>query len=164
MNYWQLSPAVSSLALATDPQHAGNQDEFGKEYLNTGFIVTQNNPRTFEILQAWEECPNGGRYPACAKFRTNDPGRPTDQGGFGTYVRYDYNDSITELPCDEANGFPEAHAGCDGLFIRHLWTGKDGHLKSFAGIQMPGPYLEYFHREYIATKSEFYLTESELMG
>ncbi|EGX88526.1 hypothetical protein CCM_08571 [Cordyceps militaris CM01] len=165
MNYWKISPASNSLALAFDPKHEWNQDEFGKEYLNTGFLVAQNNPRTFEILDAWEDCPNdGGRYPNCTKFRTNDPGRPTDQGGFGTYVRYDFADDIRELPCDEANGFPEAHAGCDGTFIRHLWTGKDGLLKVFAGGQMPGPYLEYFHEEYLATKAEFHMNETVLMG
>ncbi|KAJ4155052.1 hypothetical protein LMH87_000318 [Akanthomyces muscarius] len=165
MNYWKISPASNSLALAFDPTHEWNQDEFGKEYLNTGFLVTQNNTRTFEILDAWQDCPNdGGRYPECTKFRTNDPGRPTDQGGFGTYVRYDYTDDIEELPCDEANGFPEAHSGCDGTFIRHLWTGKDGLLKIFAGGQMPGPYLEYFHTEYLGTKAEFHMHETELMG
>ncbi|KAJ3492191.1 hypothetical protein NLG97_g5452 [Lecanicillium saksenae] len=164
MNYWQISPASNSLALAFDPTHEWNQDEFGKEYLNTGFLVAQNNTRTFEILDAWEDCPNdGGRYPECTKFRTNEPGRPTDQGGFGRYVRYDYADDIKELPCDEANGFPEAHAGCDGTFIRHLWTGKDGFLKILAGGQMPGPYLEYFHREYTATMAEFHKRETELM-
>lgn len=165
MNYWMISPASNSLALAFDPAHEWNQDQFGKEYLNTGFLVAQNNTRTFEILDAWQDCPNdGGRYPECTKFRTNDPGRPTDQGGFGTYVRYDYADDIKELPCDEANGFPEAHSGCDGTFIRHLWTGKDGLLKIFAGGQMPGPYLEYFHKEYLATEAEFHMHETQLMG
>ncbi|OAA63154.1 Galactosyl transferase [Cordyceps fumosorosea ARSEF 2679] len=165
MNYWQLSPASNSLALAFDPTHEANQDEFGKGYLNTGFLVAQNNPRTFEVLAAWEDCPNeGGRYPECTKFRTNNPGRPTDQGGFGTYVRYDYAEIIRELPCDEANGFPEAHAGCDGTFVRHVWTGKDSLLKVFAGGQMPGPYLEYFHEEFVATKAEFLMNETELMG
>ncbi|TQV95177.1 Galactosyl transferase [Cordyceps javanica] len=165
MNYWKINPVTNSLALAFDPVHEWNKDEFGKEYLNTGFLVAQNNPRTFEILNAWADCPNdGGRYPDCVKFRTNDPGRPTDQGGFGTFVRYDYVDDIKELSCDEANGFPEAHAGCDGTFIRHLWTGKDGFLKIFAGGQMPGPYLEYFHGEYLGTKAEFHLDETELMG
>ncbi|KAF1733830.1 hypothetical protein CRV24_005361 [Beauveria bassiana] len=165
MNYWGISRATNSLALAFDPAHEWNQDEFGKEFLNTGFLVAQNKARTFEILRAWQECPNdGGRYPSCTKFRTNDPGRPTDQGGFGTYIRYDYVDDIKELPCDEANGFPEAHSGCDGTFIRHLWTGKDGLLKIFAGSQMPGPFLEYFHEEYIRTKAEFHMFEAELMG
>lgn len=164
MNYWGLGPASNSLALALDPMHEANQDEFGKEYLNTGFLIAQNNPKTFEIMDAWDSCPNvGGRYPGCTRFRTNHPGRPTDQGGFGTYVRYDFSDDIRELPCNEANGFAEAHAGCDGTFIRHVWTGKDGLLKVFAGEQMPGPFLEYFHREFVATLPSFYLTESELM-
>ncbi|KAM3547591.1 hypothetical protein ARSEF4850_009928 [Beauveria asiatica] len=165
MNYWGISRATNSLALALDPAHEWNQDEFGKEYLNTGFLVAQNKARTFEILRAWQECPNdGGRYPSCTKFRTNEPGRPTDQGGFGTYVRYDYIDDIKELPCDEANGFPEAHSGCDGTFIRHFWTGKDSLVKIFAGGQVPGPYLEYFHEEYIRTKADFHMFEVELMG
>lgn len=163
MNYWHIDPASNSLALALDPAHEANEDEFGNEYLNTGFLVAQHNNRTFEILNAWEDCPNdGGRYPECTKFRTNDPGRPTDQGGFGTFVRYDYVDDIKELPCDEANGFAEAHAGCDGKFIQHVWTGKNGFLKAFAGNQMPGPYLEYFHKEFVASMGDFYVTEADL--
>ncbi len=165
MNYWELNPITNSLALAADPGTDYNMDEKGKVYLNTGFIVAQNNDMTHEILDAWSHCPDdGGRYPNCRKYRINQPGRPTDQAGFGSYVRYDYPADIKELSCHEANGFPEAHIGCDGTFIRHLWTGKDDFIKIEAGRQMPGPYLELFHREFRSTMDSFYMTEAQLMS
>jgi hypothetical protein len=165
MNYWDLNPVSNSLALAADPDREFNQDEKGKINLNTGFIVAQNNDKTYEIMDSWDHCSDeGGKYPGCEKYRLNEPGRPTDQGGFGSYVRYDFPDDIKELPCDEANGFPEAHTGCDGKFIRHLWTGKDDFIKIVVGNQMPGPYLEMFHREFLATRKSFYMTEAKLMS
>lgn len=165
MNYWEIHPDTNSLALAADPNSKNNQDKFGKVYLNTGFIVAQNNPKTFEIMDAWEKCPEeDGPHPDCAIFKTNGPGRPTDQGGFGTYTRYDYAEDIKELECGEANGFPESHSGCDGKFIRHLWTGKKDWIKVNIGQQLPGRYLELFHKQYLDEKKEYYLTEAELMA
>lgn len=164
MNYWEINPASNSLALAADPIKEYNKDEKGKVNLNTGFIIAQNNKRTHEIMHAWEHCPDdGSRYPGCQKYRNNKPGRPTDQAGFGSFVRYDYTADIKELSCDEANGFPEAHVGCDGVFVRHFWTGKDDFTKTEAGRQMPGPYLELFHREFRSTVGGFYVTEAQLM-
>ncbi|KAK5989426.1 hypothetical protein PT974_10945 [Cladobotryum mycophilum] len=165
MNYWDIDPATNSLALAVDPDREFNKDKKGKLMLNTGFIVAQNNPKTYEIMNAWEGCPEAnGRYPECVEFRLNDPGRPTDQGGFGTYVRYDYPNDIKELSCQDANGYPDSGSDCEGKFIRHLWTGKDSWIKIFVGEQVPGPYLEMFHKEYLAEKSSFYITEKQLMG
>jgi hypothetical protein len=164
MNYWNLHPSNNSMALAYDPGSDNNKDEFQHVYLNTGFIVAQNNKKTFEIMEAWEGCPEeDGKHPDCVKFRTAEPGRPTDQGGFGTYIRYDYPDAIKSLPCSEANGFPESHSGCDGTFIRHLWTGKDSWIKATAGAQMPGPYLSAIHQGYLEAKPSFYVTEKELL-
>ncbi|KAI9155469.1 galactosyl transferase [Paramyrothecium foliicola] len=165
MNYWGLHPSNNSLALAFDPDAPNNKDQFGKVYLNTGFIVAQNNKKTFEILDAWQNCPEeNGKHPDCVIFRTNGPGRPTDQGGFGTYTRYDYPDDITNLPCTEANGFPESHSGCEGKFIRHLWTGKSSWIKATVGAQMPGPYLEELHQRFLDEKPFYYMTEKELMA
>lgn len=164
MNYWKLDPTNNSLALSEDPDRDFNQDKFGKLNLNTGFIIAQNNPKTHEIMKAWEKCPeDGDPYPECVEFRTASPGRPTDQGGFGSYVRYSYKDDIKALNCDEANGFPLSNSGCTGLFIRHLWTGKDDWIKADFGAQTPGPYLELFHQMYLDEKSQFYVTEEQLM-
>jgi hypothetical protein len=164
MNYWGLHHTNNSMALAYDPGSDNNKDEFGQVYLNTGFIVAQNNKKTFEIMKEWQGCPEeDGRHPDCVKFRTAGPGRPTDQGGFGTYTRYDYQEHIKSLKCTEANGFPESHSGCDGTFIRHLWTGKGSWIKAVVGAQMPGPYLEEIHQRFLDEKPSFYISEKELM-
>lgn len=164
MNYWGLHPTTNSFALAFDPKHKNNMDKFGGVYLNTGFIVLQNNKKTYEILDAWEQCPEeGGTHPECVEFRTNRPGKPTDQGGFGTFIRYDFPDpEIISLPCTEANGFPESHSGCDGQFIRHLWTGKKNWIKVNIGKQIPGKYLEMFHKQFLAEKPTFWMKDKDL--
>lgn len=167
LNYWRYWPDQQLLALALDPDGVEkNIDRYGKLYLNTGFIISQNLPRTHEIFAAWEACPDeGGKHPECTEFRKNAPGFPTDQGGFGAYIRYEFNrlTDIAELPCNEANGFPESHSGCSGIFIRHWWTGKDDWIKEGVGPQVPGPYLKLFHQEFLADRPNFWITEHELM-
>ncbi|KND91521.1 hypothetical protein TOPH_03842 [Tolypocladium ophioglossoides CBS 100239] len=165
LNYWELYPESNSLALAFDPDNDWNKDRFGKVYLNTGFIVAQNNPTTYKILDTWQRCPDEGEpYPTCTEFRLNFPGQPTDQGGFGTFVRYNFSESIRELPCTEANGYPESDSGCKGQFIRHLWTGKHDQIKVDVGEQVPGPYLQMFHEQFKDEMDTFYMTERDLMS
>jgi hypothetical protein len=165
MNYWDIHPTTNSLALAIDPDDEKNKNRFGDLYLNTGFIIAQNNPKTFEIMRAWDDCPNdGGKHPDCTEFRLNDPGKPTDQGGFGTFIRYDYAEDIKSLSCNDANGFPEANAGCDGVFVRHLWTGKHTWIKVNVGLQIPGRYLELVHTQFLAERDSFTFTEEALMA
>ncbi|PNY23271.1 Uncharacterized protein TCAP_06788 [Tolypocladium capitatum] len=164
LNYWQLYPESNSLAMAVDPDHEWNKDRFNRLYLNTGFIVAQNNPTTYNIFDAWQRCPDEGEpYPECTQFRLNAPGQPTDQGGFGTFVRYSFSESIRELPCMEANGYPESDEGCKGQFIRHLWTGKKDQIKIDVGEQVPGPFLEMFHEQFKEEMDTFYMTEKTLM-
>ena len=164
MNFWEVHPETNSLALAYDPDAEHNLDKFGQIYLNTGFIIAQNNPKTFEVLKAWWECPDNPDHPECTDFRFNAPGKPTDQGGFGTFIRYDYAEDIKPLPCTEANGFPESVSGCEGIFIRHLWTGKRSWVKIAVGQQIPGPFLKMFHEEYRAEKDSFYITQEQLFA
>lgn len=164
MNHWALDPDVDSLALAFDPDISYNKDEFKKTYVNTGFIIAQNNERTFEIMDAWNHCSDpDGKHPKCEKFKKAKPGRPTDQGGFGTYIRYDYKENIRELSCNDANGFPESGTECKGRFIRHLWTGKDTWIKKTVGEQIPGDLLQAFHEQFLREKDQFWITEKELM-
>lgn len=165
LNYWKLYPDNNSVALAIDPDFDYNKDKFGKLYLNTGFIISQNNPTTYKIMDDWSKCPDdNGPYPGCDEFRLNWPGQPTDQGGFGTFVRYNYTKHIRELPCTEANGFPQTDSACAGIFIRHLWTGKDDQIKLDVGQQLPGPYLKLFHEQYLKEKSTFYIEEANLFA
>ncbi|CZT22062.1 uncharacterized protein RCC_07932 [Ramularia collo-cygni] len=164
MNYWSIDPEKHSLTLAIDPDLPWNKDKFNKTYVNTGFIVAQNNERTFEIMDEWRVCPDdGGRHPNCTDFKTADPGHVTDQGGFGTYIRYDYKENVKELSCDDANGFPESETECKGTFLRHLWTGKDTWIKRTVGEQIPGDLLQAFHEWFLREREEFWITEKELM-
>lgn len=164
LNYWKLYPDNNAMALAFDPESEGNKDRHGKINLNTGFIISQNNEKTYKIMDAWERCPDDdGPYPGCQDFRKNHPGQPTDQGGFGSFVRYNYTEDIRELPCTEANGFPESESGCKGEFLRHLWTGKHDQIKIDVGQQVPGPYLRMFHEQFLKEKDTFFVTEKDLM-
>lgn len=166
MNYWKIDKNHTSVTVAIDPDMKMNKDEHGKLYDNTGFVVVQNRPLTYKMMHDWATCADdGGKYPNCTDYRDKSPGHPSDQGGFGNYIRYDpdYKDAIQELPCEEANGFPEYKSECLGLFIKHLWTGKHDLLKIAVGQQVPGRFLEAFYEQMMAEKPKFYLTEEEIM-
>ncbi|KAM0276021.1 hypothetical protein ACHAQH_007191 [Verticillium albo-atrum] len=164
LNYWDIKNDTDALALATDPKAKHNQDEKGKLYANTGFIITQNIPVTYDIMKDWSECADvGGKFPNCTDYRDKSGGHPSDQGGFGNYIRYEYNESVKELPCAEANGFPEDKSECKGTFIKHLWTGKHTYIKIAIGSMIPGRFLEIFHKQMLSEKESFYLTEEQIM-
>ncbi|KAH7367295.1 hypothetical protein B0T11DRAFT_275055 [Plectosphaerella cucumerina] len=165
MNYWNIDKNNNSVALAMDPKAEHNVDKQGKLYDNTGFMIVQNRPVTFEMMDDWAVCADeGGKHPDCVEYRTVAFGRPSDQGGFGNFIRYDYKDHVKELPCAEANGFPEDRSECLGTFIKHLWSGKNELIKIAIGEQLPGKFLEIFHRQMMKEKDSFYLTEERLMS
>jgi len=125
LNYWNIEPKHSiTMALDPwDPKEPGyNSDRFNRTYTNTGFMAVQNNEKVGEILKAWHECPDDGRYPNCSEWKQP---RFHEQSAFGEFIRYDYEDSIKELPCAEANGYPGVTvSNCVGKFIRHYWFDK----------------------------------------
>ncbi|KAF4454789.1 hypothetical protein FALBO_15780 [Fusarium albosuccineum] len=165
MNYWSITPQNNSMALAFDPDTKHNYDRHGKIFLNTGFMIMQNKNRTYEIFKDWDDCANdGGKHPDCVEFRNRKGWQPTDQGGFGTFIRYDYPDDIKELDCNEANGFPESNSGCNGKFIKHVWLGKENRLKIAVGDVFPGVLLETFHKQFLREKDSFFTTEDALMA
>lgn len=165
MNYWNIDKTNNSVALAMDPKAEHNRDKQGKLYDNTGFMIVQNRPVTFNMMDDWAVCADdGGKHPDCIEYRTVAFGRPSDQGGFGNFIRYDYKDEVMELPCSEANGFPEDRSECIGTFIKHLWSGKNELMKIAIGQQLPGKFLEIFHRQMLKEKDSFYLTEEHLLS
>ncbi|QGI81456.1 hypothetical protein CEK25_008185 [Fusarium fujikuroi] len=147
MNY-KLHPDTNSLALQN---HKNNMD-IDKVYLNTGFIVLQNN-ETFEILK---ECPglptNEGGFGTydCVEFRKNRPGKPCTeaQGGFGSTSGYDPKDIKDLWTCTEANIKVVPRESIPGAllekFIKHLMDKKP---KVVIGQQVPGALLEMFHND-----------------
>ncbi|KAF1990900.1 hypothetical protein K402DRAFT_417643 [Aulographum hederae CBS 113979] len=127
-NRWQITPETS-LAMALDPDKAFNKDKKGRRWTNAGFIVANDLPRTHEMLRAWANCPdNTEKYPGCEKLK--DPW-PAEQGAFAEYTRYEFAEptDVREIPCSEANGYPDGGQGCDGIFLRHFWDKKDSLLK-----------------------------------
>ncbi|KAF2194004.1 hypothetical protein K469DRAFT_727456 [Zopfia rhizophila CBS 207.26] len=125
LNYWKIEPK-HSITMALDPwtkeYPQSNSDRFNRTLTNTGFMIIQNNENTPEILKAWHECPDEKRYKGCSEWK-----KPKfhEQSAFGEFVRYDYEEYIKELPCAEANGYPEVDvAQCKGKFIRHYWFEK----------------------------------------
>ncbi|KAJ5279210.1 hypothetical protein N7478_004582 [Penicillium angulare] len=153
-NYWNINPETL-VALARDPADPVNNDDRGRTYLNTGFVIAQRSPRTEELFKAWDECSNGVRYPSCVRWNFN---WPHEQAAFGGHIRYDFNRSqdVKVLPCAEANGCPEAaHMGCMGRLVRHYWYGK--HL-------VPAAVRESFLQSFVPPLHELFLQEYGLVA
>ncbi|KAH7233609.1 hypothetical protein BKA59DRAFT_488394 [Fusarium tricinctum] len=165
MNYWSIDPKNNSMALPYDPDTQHNRDRRGNLFLNTGFMIMQNKKKIYEIFKEWDDCANeGGKFPGCTEFRNRKGWQPTDQGGFGTFIRYEYGDEILSLPCTEANGFPESNSGCDGKFIKHVWIGKEDRLVQAVGAVFPGVLLETFHKQFLKDSENFKTSEDELIA
>jgi hypothetical protein len=131
MNYWQITPDVS-IAMAADPAGDPNFDSKGNVMLNTGFNINQAKaPRTDELYKVWAECPEEKIFKGCAKWKYEGF---REQTAFSEHVRYNFQDdnTIKVLPCDEANGAPDAaQSGCTGRFVRHYWINKDFAKREF---------------------------------
>jgi hypothetical protein len=128
LNRWNFT-RDTALAMPLDPTQRldkpaswkfHNYDSKGRLRDNPGFITAQNIPRTFEMLEEWEKCPE--RIPGCERFTTE---YPAEMGAFSEYIRYNFEDSLREFPCTEGNGFPGMGTECEGLFVRHYTTEKE---------------------------------------
>ena len=138
-----------------------SQDSKGVQVFNAGFVIVHNLPLTFEMLQAWGDCPTETRYKGCAHWKTN---WSHEQRAFSEYIRYDFNpqgDNIVvriytppsfspsrtksanktpqPIACDDAMswpGAPQEYPGriisdCHGNFFRHHTLNKDMPRKEF---------------------------------
>jgi hypothetical protein len=127
LNHWEIEPH-HSIVMAKDPWNPDkpqyNSDSRNRTLTNTGFMVVQNNAKTLPMLKAWHECPEDVRYQGCSEWKAP---KFHEQSAFGEYIRYDdeFKDSIKELECREANGFPGVEVSqCEGQFVRHYWFQK----------------------------------------
>lgn len=127
-NRWGVTEQTS-VALPLDVRQGGStgEDSHGNTEVNTGFVVVQNLPTTFELLEAWRDCTTETRYPGCGRWKEE---WSHEQRAFSEYIRYDpeftvNNASIVEISCDDAMGYPGLGDlgwivdDCRGNFIRH---------------------------------------------
>jgi len=164
----------TSIAMPHDTEEiingqANTRDSKGVLVLNSGFIVTQNNPVTFEMYDAWIECPTEVRYPGCAHWKEN---WSHEQRAFSEYIRYDYDKAphtIIGIPCDDAMGYPGfqkqagpnfAKADCKGQFIRHYTLGKETVHPATAETIMQ-VLFEVLQKNILLHANETWMTEQE---
>ena len=92
-NRWNIAPNTSiAMPIDTRQNLDGNlnvsMDSRGKVLLNTGVVVAQNMPHTFDMLNAWRTCTDEVRYPGCGKWKFD---WSHEQRAFSEYIRYDFN-------------------------------------------------------------------------
>lgn len=117
------------LAMPEDPNSPINRDAKGWVLWNTGFIIAQQSRRTNELLETWEDCPTGVRFPECRRWAHD---WAHEQAAFGNHVRYAYNttDDLRAIGCMEANGAPYIFdKKCGGVFVSHHWGSKEMTVK-----------------------------------
>lgn len=153
LNYWNMTKETL-IMMSLDPDEPQNYDSRGNRYLNTGFVIAQQSPRTQEMFKVWAECPDEGRYAGCGKWKLE---MFHEQAAFGNYIRYDFNrpEDIKVLPCVEANGAPEAEnrGGCKGTFVRHYWVNK-GLVPKALSDQVMQYFIPRLHQLYHKTADE----------
>lgn len=168
-NRWGVTPQTS-IAMPLDVAQIvkGNkhvsEDSKGKMVLNSGFIITQALPLTFDMLRAWAECPQETRYKGCAEWKNK---WSHEQRAFSEYIRYDFNpdgNNVIEIPCDDAMGYPgladdpSLLVNCTGQFVRHHTLDKP-RTKQSAEVAMVQGLTDILHSELIGAKDKYWIVE-----
>ncbi|KAH7383747.1 hypothetical protein BKA66DRAFT_417531 [Pyrenochaeta sp. MPI-SDFR-AT-0127] len=169
-NRWGITPQTS-IAMPLDTRQILNGDEHasedskGKLQLNTGVMVAQALPHTFDMLTAWKECPDEKRYPGCGAWRET---WSHEQKAFSEYIRYDFNPNgtnIVEIPCNDAMGYPGITdhswilSNCTGQFIRHHTIDKAMTKKS-TEIGMLQILTDLTRKELLGNKGTYWIRET----
>jgi hypothetical protein len=89
-NRWGITHETS-IAMPLDVRmvgddHASEDAHFVEQ--NTGLIVAQALPLTFEMLAAWKDCPTETRYPGCGRWKGE---WAHEQRVFSLYIHRDLN-------------------------------------------------------------------------
>jgi hypothetical protein len=168
-NRWGVTPQTSSAMpldvrfVRSGDKHA-SEDSKGKLVLNTGVVVAQALPHTFELLNAWKDCPDGKRYPGCGAWNET---WSHEQRAFSEYIRYDFNptgNNIVEIPCNDAMGYPGLIdqswmiSNCTGQFIRHHTIDKDM-TKRDSEIAMLQSLTDLTHKVLMDNKKKYWIEE-----
>lgn len=107
-NKWGIG-AKTTIAMPIDTEQILNgdrtasSDSKGKVALNTGFIVTQALPLTFEMMDAWRKCTTGERWKDCGHWAQE---WSHEQRAFSEYVRYDFNPDGNIVVSIQPSSFP----------------------------------------------------------
>lgn len=175
-NRWNIAKHTS-MALPHDTEEfvdgvSKSTDSKGVPVLNGGFIVSQNNPVTFDMLEAWGNCTTEVRYPGCAKWKNE---WSHEQRAFSEYIRYDFGkvpQTIVGIPCDDAMGYPDFKkqneekgnkgiSDCSGNFIRHYTLGKE-QVHSGGSQTIAQVMAEVLQKDLLAQQDHIVIKEEEL--
>lgn len=132
------------------------KDSRGRQTVNAGFQTLSNTNITLEILEQWDRCLDGLRYPDCGRFRQN---WPAEQGAFSEFLRYDYHEVVKELPCNEALLWPGSGEGCEGVFVRHYTMEKEK-PKQVLGVTVAESVLRGVRENMMRQKARLYIEGS----
>lgn len=105
LNRWNFTPNTSIAMPIDTKQILGDDrnascDSRGVVTLNTGFIITQNLPHTFRMMDAWKTCTSGKRYKDCGTWKEN---WSHEQRAFSEYIRYDFNPDGNNIVVSQFN-------------------------------------------------------------
>lgn len=170
-NRWGITPETSiAMPLDVRQMMGGNdhigEDSHGNMESNTGLIIAQALPHTFDMLTAWKECPEEKRYPGCGRWKEE---WAHEQRAFSQYIRYDFNPTgknIIEIPCDDAMGFPGLGDNawiaddCKGQFIRHHTISK-GQTKRSTEIAMLQSLTDIVRDDLLKNKEAYWVRETK---
>ena len=165
MNRWNVT-ANTSLAVSSDVEfgEGRSHDSKGNVMVNTGFMIAQQLPHTFEMFDAWSNCTNEERYPGCGRWKHE---WAHEQRAFSEYIRYDYNPNhnIIEIPCEDASGFPGhpdwIESACEGTFVTHYTVDK-GMVKSAIANSLMQDLVDVVQKDISSHKSLMVVEKSSV--
>ncbi len=87
-------------------------------------MTLQSVPRAHDMLRRWTQCPD--EIQACAHFKHR---WPAEQGAFNEFIRYEFEELVREIPCDDALGYPGMSlnggpSNCIGRLVNHFTLSK----------------------------------------
>jgi hypothetical protein len=153
-NRWGITPQTS-IAMPLDTRQDLNgdlhasEDSKGKLQLNTGLVIAQALPYTFEMLTAWKDCPNEKKYPGCGNWKEN---WSHEQRAFSEYIRYDYNPSGTNI-------IEWILSNCTGQFVRHHTIDK-AMTKRSTEVAMLQSLTDLVRKELLGNKNKYWIKET----
>ncbi|PNS19721.1 hypothetical protein CAC42_7688 [Sphaceloma murrayae] len=117
LGHWNIT---KDIAIAGGQDLPYQVDQHGRVNMNTGFVISQNTPKFPSLMEDWINCPTDVKYKECSQWMKN---WFHEQSAFSSLIRYDYEDSVREMPAEEVHL---------GKFLKHYWGGEKVHMKEAA--------------------------------